>query len=117
MRALMLEVPEELLVDRRRRGIDRWDEVWDGVLHLALLPGSTHQFFRTDLMIAIDPIADGRGLLMTPTTGVFRPETGDRDYRVPDLAFYHEEHASERGVEGKAELVVEVLSPGDESRE
>ena len=36
-------------------------------------------------------------------------------YRVPDLGFARPEHVSERGIEGRAVLVVEILSPGDES--
>ena len=38
-------------------------------------------------------------------------------YRVPDLGYARPEHVSERGIEGRAALVVEVLSPRDESYE
>ena len=38
-------------------------------------------------------------------------------YRVPDLGYARPEHVSERGIEGRAALVVEILSPGDESYE
>jgi Uma2 family endonuclease len=119
MRALMLELPEteELLADRRKKGSDRWDEVWDGVLHMVPPPNRPHQSLSTRLLIALQPVATGLDLELTYETGVFRPGTGDRDYRTPDLVVYDSRHASDRGVEGKAELVVEVLSPGDESRE
>lgn len=40
----------------------------------------------------------------------------DNNYRVPDCGIAKPEHESARGKEG-AELVVEVLSPNDESRE
>ena len=33
----------DVLDDRRRRGADRWDEMWDGVLHMVPPPGSDHQ--------------------------------------------------------------------------
>ncbi|MGI9120682.1 MAG: Uma2 family endonuclease [Acidimicrobiales bacterium] len=39
----------------------------------------------------------------------------DDDYRVPDIAVYRPEQASERGIDGTAELVVELRSPRDES--
>ena len=32
-----------VLEDRRKRGADRWDEMWDGVLHMVPPPGSAHQ--------------------------------------------------------------------------
>ncbi len=38
-------------------------------------------------------------------------------YRVPDLAFARPEVVADRGIEGVASLVVEVLSPGDEAYE
>ena len=38
-------------------------------------------------------------------------------YRVPDLAVAHPDVVTERGIEGAAKLVVEVLSPKDESYE
>ena len=30
----MLDVPQALLDERRARGADRWDEMWDGELHM-----------------------------------------------------------------------------------
>lgn len=113
----MLEPPEELLAERRRKGADRWDEVWDGVIHMVPPPSSAHQFFATDLVLALAPSVKALGLKIAEQMGVFRPGTGDRDYRQPDLVVCRSEHVSPRGVEGKAEFVVEVLSPADESRE
>lgn len=118
MRALMLEPPEELLAERHRKGADRRDEVWDGVLHMVPPPTGLHQWAASHLYDALGPIARGQGLEITYETGLFRAGTGDRDYRVPDIAIFRPENFSlERGLEGRAELVVEVLSPGDESRE
>ncbi|HET9253937.1 MAG TPA: Uma2 family endonuclease [Pseudonocardiaceae bacterium] len=34
MRAVLLEVPESMLAERRRLGLDGRDEVWDSVLHM-----------------------------------------------------------------------------------
>jgi Uma2 family endonuclease len=47
-------------------------------------------------------------------TGLFRPGT-DNDYRVPDQTYARPEHRSTRGVEGAASVVVEILSPYDET--
>ena len=48
--------------------------------------------------------------------GLFRPGRAD-DYRQPDNLVARREYVSVRGVEGRAELVVEIRSPNDESYE
>jgi Uma2 family endonuclease len=54
-----------------------------------------------------------RGLKAAYEIGFF---LADDDYRVPDLAVYRPDQASSRGLEARAELVIELVSPGDESR-
>jgi Uma2 family endonuclease len=115
-RAVILCPPEELLEERRRSGADRWDEVWQGVLHMVPPPSSWHQRFGSRLFRILAPIAEVAGLEATYETGLFRPGAV-HDYRVPDLVFARSEVISARGIEGTAELVVELLSEADESRE
>ena len=43
MKAVVLEVSDRELEDRRRRGLDRFDEMWEGVLHMAPSPLYEHQ--------------------------------------------------------------------------
>ncbi len=112
----MLEVDERLLAERRRRGADRWDEMWEGVLHMVPPPSGRHQRFGTRLATLLATIADGRGLLCSYETGLFRPGVDD-DYRVPDLCCYRPDLATDRGVDGPADLVIEIRSPGDETNE
>jgi hypothetical protein len=38
MKAVMANVPEHILEWRRRTGADQWDEMWEGVLHMAPSP-------------------------------------------------------------------------------
>jgi Uma2 family endonuclease len=114
MRAVMLEVDEALLEERRRLGIDRWDEMWEGVLHMVPPPLGYHQGVGSELFLDLAPLAKARGLEARYETGLFRPGT-DVDYRVPDLMFTSPSRLTRRGVDGAAELVVEILSPGDES--
>jgi len=67
-------------------------------------------------MAVLLPLAKLRGLLGMPEAGLYRPgPAGDHDYRIPDLVFARPDDIFERGVEGRAELVIEILSPGDES--
>jgi Uma2 family endonuclease len=60
-------------------------------------------------------LARARGLLPRyDPTGLFRPGV-DHDWRVPDQVYAEPEFRSERGIEGAASLVVEILSPNDET--
>lgn len=85
MRAVLLDVPESLLEERRRTGVDVFDEVWDGVLHMVPPPSSWHQQLGTRMVVAVVPLAEGKGLVASYQTGVFRAGAGESDYRVPDL--------------------------------
>jgi len=108
----MLEVDPKLLAERARLGLDARDEMWDGELHMVPPASGPHQRFGFDLACALRPLADERGLRMSQETGFFREAD---DYRVPDWAVYRRVQASQRGAEG-AELVIEIRSPGDETK-
>jgi len=115
MRAVWIEPDESYLAERRLRRQDKRDELWDGVLHMVPQPSFVHCDVSTRLFGALRPIATRRGMrVMTGCLGVFEPGT-DRNYRVPDVTVFRPEHIVKRGIEG-AELVIEVLSPNDDSR-
>lgn len=119
LKAVLVEIPpvvREWMDERARVGNDRHDEMWDGVQHVVPPPSFGHQHRGTGLLTVFATLAAGSGLLATYETGVFRPGTS-KDYRIPDLVVVHPDHVSERGVEGRAELVVELRSPDDESWE
>src|SRR3954453_19970720 len=46
MKAVMSNVPPHILEWRRRTGADQWDEMWEGVLHMAPSPNRNHQDFE-----------------------------------------------------------------------
>ncbi|HZA14953.1 MAG TPA: Uma2 family endonuclease [Myxococcaceae bacterium] len=110
----MLQVPEDLLEERRRKGLDHLDEMWEGVLHMVPPPSSLHQELGSELLAALKPFAKGKGLSIVYELGVFRSE---RDYRVPDLVVYRADQRSERGVERGPEMAIELRSPNDETYE
>jgi len=60
------------------------------------------------------PIGQALGLETFQNFGVYQPNV-DNNYRGPDICMARPEHISERGIEGKASLVIEILSPEDES--
>ena len=49
MKAVIAEVPEYILQQRKRTGIDRWDEMWEGVLHMAPAPNKRHTRLQVQL--------------------------------------------------------------------
>ena len=111
-------VPDEWVEERRRLGLDGRDELWEGVLHVVPPASSAHNELGADLAGVLGRQAMNRGLRRFNEPGVFDPEIRDMtSYRVPDLGYARPEDVSDRGIEGRALLVVEVLSPRDESYE
>jgi Uma2 family endonuclease len=110
----MLDVPESLLDERRRLGLDVFDEVWGGVPHMVPPPSGEHQRLELKLGSVLLSAATRRGLVASNETGLF---AADDDYRVPDIVVSQPANCSQRGVDDTAELVVELRSPGDESSE
>lgn len=107
----MVPVPESLLAERRRTGADRRDEMWEGVLHMVPPASGPHQRLNAAICEVFGPLARANGLVSHVEAGVFRSAD---DYRVPDQCYARQDQLSDRGVEG-AVLVVELLSPGDET--
>jgi Uma2 family endonuclease len=116
MPTLVLDPPpaafEQLLEQRQRLDQDRRDEVWEGVLHMIPPPSHEHERMAVKLVRVLDPLAEAADLELTGTVGI---GGGPHDYRVPDLAM-HRAGAPEQW-HPTAALVVEIVSPGDESWE
>ncbi len=100
------------LIDRRRRlGQDLLDEVWEGVLHMNPAPHSRHANVQQQLAVLLDPLARTAGLL---PLGIFNLG-GAEDYRVPDGGLLRP--GPDAVYLPTAALVIEIVSPGDESWE
>ena len=115
MTMLVLGTPppelEALLERRRQAGVDRLDEVWQGVRHMVPGPSFEHARISQQLAVLLDGPARAAGL--RPTMSEFNLGESEHDFRVPDGGL-HRPGAS--GVwQATAALVVEILSPGDES--
>jgi len=116
MRAVVLDPStasfEELLERRRRSGLDRLDEVWDGVLHMVPAPSGPHSLLEWQLAQLLGPLATQAGLR---SGGQFNLGDGEDDYRIPDGGLHR---ASSIGTWcATAALVIEIVSPNDESWE
>jgi len=112
---VLVDVPQSLLEDRRRKGHDVFDEMWEGVLHMVPAPSSRHQRLEYKLESALEPAVEARGFVILHETGLYRPGTGNDDYRIPDLIVADASAIRARGVEGRVELAVEIRSPNDET--
>jgi len=102
---------EALLERRRRAGADRLDEVWDGVHHMVPGPSFEHARISQQLAELLGPPARAAGLLAAMSE--FNVGESEHDFRVPDGGLHRPGAA---GVWlATAALVVEILSPDDES--
>jgi len=117
MRAVLVHVTDRELADRRSKGLDRWDELWDGVLHMTPAPNVEHQQILGTLIEFLAPLLrkSGRGLLF-PGINVFGNEA---NYRIPDLTFVaagREHILHQDGTRGEGpDAVIEIRSPDDET--
>jgi len=100
---------EALLERRRRRGVDQHDEVWAGVLHVNPGPHGRHADVQLQVMVLLAPLARATGLRPLADSNI-----GDgADFRVPDGAL--QRPGPHRLYSPTAALVLEVVSPGDET--
>jgi Uma2 family endonuclease len=117
MRTLVLDssLPEmeALLANRRKTGIDRRDEVWEGVLHLAPATSLSHARIAQRLTLLLHKPARQAGLELVMQE--FNLGDSIDDYRIPDGGIFRP------GTDGTwiptAAVVIEIVSPDDESWE
>jgi Uma2 family endonuclease len=122
MKAVVLQVTDEELDKRRRLGLDHFDEMWEGVLHMAPSPLYEHQRIVQEISEFLGALCKRRrhGVLV-PATNVFNEASQEQDYRIPDFSFVAKgrEHILARdGIRGAGpDAVIEVRSPYDETYE
>src|SRR5262245_47530787 len=124
MRVMRAFVPitEEELEQRRRLGLDRRDEMWDGVLHMSPAPAVEHQRILDELIMFLGPLLKrrGRGVLRSGVN-VFDDRSPAANYPIPDLAYLSSGRdvlLAPDGIRGGGpDAVIEIHSPGDETYE
>jgi hypothetical protein len=103
---------EALLERRRRAGADRFDEVWEGVYHMVPGPSYVHALVEAHVLALLRAPATAAGL---EVTGQFNLGESEHDFRVPDGGLHR---PGAGGIWNSiAALVIEIVSPGDESRQ
>jgi Uma2 family endonuclease len=101
-------------------GLDRYDEVWDGVYVVASLANNPHQ----DVVSALAALfffainLEARGRVLPGANVSDRREGWEKNYRVPDVVVVlNESRAVDCGTHwmGGPDFLVEVRSPGDDT--
>lgn len=100
---------EEWLRLRRERGQDSFDEVWEGVYHVAPAPHRRHGWLDRQVSRLLDPLAERAGLYPSGPCNIGVED----DHRVPDGAYFRD--ASMVTWSDTAAIVVEIVSPDDET--
>jgi len=101
---------ERLIAHRQATGADTHDELWEGVYHMAPAPNSRHGRLAHRLLSVLALHAGSSRLDPLTEFNLGEPD----DFRVPDGGLLRAGTA-DASFQPTAALVVEVVSPGDES--
>jgi Uma2 family endonuclease len=117
-----IDLSRRLIAERQRLGHDRWDEVWEGVYVMNPLPNDEHQEIQLRLgSVLLDAIDTPRlGKVRGGVNVSDREAEWDKNFRCPDVVvFLNDTKAINHGSfwYGGPDFAVEIVSPGDRSRE
>lgn len=115
-------ISARLIEERRARGANHFDEVWQGVYVMAPAPNDEHQDLTGGFTEVLRIAVDRRGLGKTrPGINLTSfPDEWEIDYRVPDVAvFLKDAPAVCHGTfwSGPPDFLVEIVSPWDKTSE
>src|SRR5438067_11127022 len=113
---------DRLIQERKRKGIDLYDEVWEGMYHMPSMPSNAHQKLLDDLGdILTEVVKRGkRGEKYQGANVSDRRKGWDHNYRVPDMVVVlKKSRAVACGTHfcGGPDFLVEIESPGDDTEE
>lgn len=111
------QVPEleKALAYRRAHGLDTYDEWWEGVYRFVTGPGIAHRKLNVRLGAYLLKLADEVGLDVSAPANI---GVDQWDARVPDIVvFAPGTPMTSPASLASAELVVEILSPGEKAGE
>lgn len=115
------ELEARLIAQRQEAGIDKYDEVWEGVYVMAPMANNEHQDIvgRLTALIA-NVIGWDNGRVLPGTNVSDQDDDWTENYRCPDVAIYLKNtQAEDRGAYwlGGPDFAVEVVIPQDRSLE
>jgi Uma2 family endonuclease len=119
MKAVIPDVAPQIVAWRQQTGNDRFDEMWDGVLHMTPAPKRSHQDFVMEIYMWLRTHwARPRGNRVHGEVNVASPGGWPNDYRIPDLVLLTPERFhidQDLYFDGAPTAVIEIHSPGDET--
>jgi Uma2 family endonuclease len=122
MMVLNTIVEERLKAERAERGLDGYDEVWEGIYMMAPLADDEHQDLQTSLG-AVFKIAvgwPGIGFVRTGVNVSDREQGWTQNYRVPDITVFLPDGVGRNCRThwvGGPDFAIEIAGPGDRSRD
>jgi Uma2 family endonuclease len=113
---------DEMIQERKRKGLDLYDEVWDGVYVMPSMPSLEHQelVHHLDWICGEVVTRPGLGKVYPGVNVSDRGSDWKKNYRVPDLVIVLKDSRAVRHsthVQGGPDFLVEIESPGDDSEE
>jgi Uma2 family endonuclease len=119
MKAVMPSVPSNILEWRKQTGAHRYDEMWEGVLHMPPMPNRFHQDLEGSMEAYLRfRWARPRGAKVYHQINLATIGGWPNNYRIPDLLLLNPERFAIDRIEyfeGAPSVVVEIFSPGDET--
>lgn len=115
------ELSQQLIAERQRKGLDRYDEVWEGVYIMAPWPNDEQQELVGCFSTILGDLFQftGRGKVRPGVNLAADPNDWKFDFRVPDvILFLNGTRAELFGSfwSGAADFVIEITSPRDDTR-
>jgi len=116
------DLSASLIQDRQAQGVDHHDEVWEGVYVMAPIANDEHQQLVTRLATVLTETIDfaGLGEVRAGINLANKSDDWKHDFRVPDgVVFLKNSTAECHGAywSGGPDLAIEIVSPGDQTRE
>ncbi len=116
------DLEQALIAKRQAMGVDKYDEVWDGVYIIAPMANDEHQDLVTELATVLTLVVDWTGLGKVRAGVNVSDQERDwhRNYRCPDVVvFLNDTKAENRGAFwfGGPDFAIEVVSRNDRSVE
>jgi Uma2 family endonuclease len=116
------ELARALIVERQKRGIDKYDEVWDGVYVMPATASNPHQELVLSLCIILgQSIGAPQGGVVLPGANVSDRRKGwESSHRCPDVVVVLQ---GSRAVDctthwfGGPDFLVEIQSPNDDTEQ
>jgi len=113
---------DHLIQERKRKGLDLYDEVWEGMYVMPSMPTNAHQHVLDRLGDILTEVVR-RGKMGDKCQGANvsdRRKGWKQNYRVPDMVVVlNESRAVDCGTHfcGGPDFLVEIQSPGDDTEE